>query len=256
MDENFHKLIRLADTISMREMDRHAIEDLGIPGVVLMENAARSVADWLVENKLKNEPDSRIVICCGKGNNGGDGFAIARLLANRGYDIYVVDAGDAKKGDARKNQLLWEQFGESTSFPDANATRRIEEADVLIDAIFGIGMEQSIEGAYREWIEIFNSNKTALRVAVDIPSGFPDGSAGGGVGDGRTGFVKRKGRGDAEKRRGIKLVSLALCVSAPSALKFNSPHSLARLRGMPSSFQPPFPSIAPVPPAWPSRCEG
>ena len=171
MDENFHKLIRLADTISMREMDRHAIEDLGIPGVVLMENAARSVADWLVENKLKNEPDSRIVICCGKGNNGGDGFAIARLLANRGYDIYVVDAGDAKKGDARKNQLLWEQFGESTSFPDANATRRIEEADVLIDAIFGIGMEQSIEGAYREWIEIFNSNKTALRVAVDIPSG-------------------------------------------------------------------------------------
>ena len=54
MDENFHKLIRLADTISMREMDRHAIEDLGIPGVVLMENAARSVADWLVENKLKN----------------------------------------------------------------------------------------------------------------------------------------------------------------------------------------------------------
>ncbi len=66
---------------------------------------------------------------------------------------------------------MWEKFGESASFPDTNAARLIEEADVLIDAIFGIGMEQAIEGAYREWIEIFNSNKKALRVAVDIPSG-------------------------------------------------------------------------------------
>jgi len=57
MEENYQKLIRLADTLSMREMDRHAIEDLGIQGLVLMENAARSVADWLTENKLKNEPD-------------------------------------------------------------------------------------------------------------------------------------------------------------------------------------------------------
>ena len=99
MDASYQKLIRLADTISMREMDRHALEDLGIQGLVLMENAARSVADWLTENKLKNDPDARIVVCCGKGNNGGDGFAIARLLANRGYDIHVVDAGEAKKGD-------------------------------------------------------------------------------------------------------------------------------------------------------------
>ena len=87
MDAKFHKLIRLADTISMREMEKHAIEDLGIHGLVLMENAARSVADWLTENKLKNNPGARVVICCGKGNNGGDGFATARLLAIRGYDI-------------------------------------------------------------------------------------------------------------------------------------------------------------------------
>jgi hydroxyethylthiazole kinase-like uncharacterized protein yjeF len=171
MEVNYQKLIRLADTLSMREMDRHAIEDLGIEGLVLMENAARSVADWLTDNKLKNEPDARVVVCCGKGNNGGDGFAIARLLANRGYAIHVVDAGVAVKVDARKNQLLWEKFGESVSFPDTKAFRLMEEADVLVDAIFGIGIVQSIEGAYREWIEIFNSNNTALRVAVDIPSG-------------------------------------------------------------------------------------
>ena len=171
MDLNFQKLIRLADTFTMREMERHAIEDLGIQGLVLMENAARSVADWLENNKLKQKPDSRVVVCCGKGNNGGDGFAIARLLANRGYDIHVIDTGKSKKKDALENQLLWEKFGDSTSFADANSTRLMEEADILIDAIFGIGTEQSIEGAYREWIEIFNSNKNAFRIAVDIPSG-------------------------------------------------------------------------------------
>ena len=56
---------------------------------------------------LKN----RIVVCCGRGNNGGDGFAIARLLTNRGFNVSVVDAGIAKKKDARENQILWEKFG-------------------------------------------------------------------------------------------------------------------------------------------------
>ena len=97
MDANYQKLIRLADTHSMREMDRHAIEDLGIHGLVLMENAARSVVDWLTENKLNNDPEANIIVCCGKGNNGGDGYAIARLLANRGYNVHVVDTGESKK---------------------------------------------------------------------------------------------------------------------------------------------------------------
>ena len=61
MDANYQKLIRLADTLSMREMDRHALEDLGIQGLVLMENAARSVADWLTDSKLKKDPDFTIV---------------------------------------------------------------------------------------------------------------------------------------------------------------------------------------------------
>ena len=171
MQTNPQKLVRLANTLSMREMDKYAIDELKINGLVLMENAARSVADWIEEKKLKYEHEARVVVCCGKGNNGGDGFAIARLLKNRGYDVSVVDSGEAKKKDARENQLLWEKFGESTSFPGANAARLIEEANVLIDAIFGIGINQVIEGSYREWIEIFNQNTEALRIAVDIPSG-------------------------------------------------------------------------------------
>ena len=171
MQSQRENLIRLADAKTLREMERYAIEDLRIPAIVLMENAARSVADWVEGNSLKNNPEAAVVVCCGKGNNGGDGFAIARLLANRGYNINVVDAGNPSKSDALKNKQLWEKVGVSASFPDQNASRMIEEADVLIDAIFGVGMEQPIEGAYREWIEIFNSNKRAMKIAVDIPSG-------------------------------------------------------------------------------------
>ena len=107
MQTNHQKLTSLADTFTMREMDKHAIEEYGINGLVLMENAARSVADWLEEKKLKNERKTRIVVCCGKGNNGGDGFAIARLLTNRGFNVSVVDAGIAKKkrGQRKPNYL-------------------------------------------------------------------------------------------------------------------------------------------------------
>ena len=66
MDSQDRKLIRLADARSMREMDRHAIEDLGISGAVLMENAARSVADWLEENKLKQQPEAKVVFAAAR----------------------------------------------------------------------------------------------------------------------------------------------------------------------------------------------
>ena len=164
-------LRRLADAATMKEMDRHAIEDLGLPGVVLMENAARSVVDQLDREVLRERPKARIVVCCGKGNNGGDGFAAARLLANRGYRVTVVDAGEAQTPDARHNQKLWQHFGESVSYPSPDATRRLEKADVILDAIFGIGLERPVEGAYREWIETMNANEQAIRVALDVPSG-------------------------------------------------------------------------------------
>jgi len=76
MDPNTNNLIRLADTLSMREMDRHAIEDLGISGSVLMENAARSVADWVEENKLKNDPEAGVVVCCGKAITAATGLRL------------------------------------------------------------------------------------------------------------------------------------------------------------------------------------
>ena len=161
----------LCDADSMRALDRHVIEDMGLPGAALMENAAKSIADLLEEEVLLRFPSCRIVICCGKGNNGGDGFALARILANRKYQVMVVDAGEAKTPDATTNQKVWTHFGESVSFPSADATRIIGEADLIIDSIFGTGLEREIGGAYREWIETINSNNTAVKWAVDIPSG-------------------------------------------------------------------------------------
>ncbi len=164
-------LRRLADAQAMREMDLRAMEHLRISGLMLMENAARSVVELLEREILRERPRVRIVVCCGKGNNGGDGFAIARQLANRGYRVSVVDSGEARTPDALLNQQIWQHFGESVSYPSPDATRLLEKADVIVDAIFGIGLEREVEGAYREWIETINANRSATRIAVDVPSG-------------------------------------------------------------------------------------
>ena len=168
---SLEKLQLLCDSRLMRELDHHAIENLGIPGMVLMENAARSFSDLLEKEILSKRPQDLVVICCGKGNNGGDGFAIARQLANRKYRVVVVHAGESKTPDSRMNQQIWNHFGESVSFPSPDAPRIIKSADILIDAIFGTGLEREIGGAYREWIEIINECKSASKWAVDIPSG-------------------------------------------------------------------------------------
>ena len=168
---SLEKLQLLCDSRLMRELDHHAIENLGIPGMVLMENAARSFSDLLEKEILSKRPQDLVVICCGKGNNGGDGFAIARQLANRKYRVVVVHTGESKTPDSRMNQQIWNHFGESVSFPSPDAPRIIKSADILIDAIFGTGLEREIGGAYREWIEIINECKSASKWAVDIPSG-------------------------------------------------------------------------------------
>ena len=96
----------------MREIDRLSIEKLGIPGIVLMENAGRSVAELIVEKFPQLDKD-RITILCGKGNNGGDGFVVARHLMMRGHRPRVVLLAEPEdlKGDARKNCSILLQSG-------------------------------------------------------------------------------------------------------------------------------------------------
>ncbi|MDH5751330.1 MAG: NAD(P)H-hydrate dehydratase, partial [Deltaproteobacteria bacterium] len=183
-----HLLRRLAGADEMRAMDSHAIEKLGVPGRVLMENAAHHVARIVAERMEEvlgasgDEPgreelaDLPVVVCCGTGNNGGDGFAAARLLANRGFNVTVVAATPAEgmgTGDSAANARAWENFGETIVWDDdpGEAEQALEGAAVLVDALFGSGLRRDIGGRYADMLAAFNGSPAPVKVAVDIPSG-------------------------------------------------------------------------------------
>jgi NAD(P)H-hydrate epimerase len=161
----------------MRKLDQKAISEFGIPGMVLMENAARGVVNAL----FRSFPDlltSRVGILAGRGNNGGDGLAVARYLANRGVPcrIFLLTAQEELKGDAATNLEILKKMG--VAIQEILNLREWEEqkalvdsADLLLDGIFGTGLKGNVEGFYREIIESVNSLKKPV-VAIDIPSGL------------------------------------------------------------------------------------
>jgi hydroxyethylthiazole kinase-like uncharacterized protein yjeF len=163
----------------VRAFDTWAINSIGIPGVVLMENAGRSCAE-LVEEKLKDVAGKKVCIFCGTGNNGGDGYVIARHLINRGVNITVVVCGDRNKikGDAKINLDILEQMGESVELlnpSDQDIAGRIERfvtgADVIVDSLFGTGVRGQLSDDYKRLIESINTCNCPV-LAVDIPSGL------------------------------------------------------------------------------------
>ena len=157
----------------MRAVDKYMIEKLHIPSLVLMENAAMGTARLVMEKK----PEPCVVhTFCGIGNNGGDGFACARILLARGYDVYVAVVGDPStmKGDARANYEMFRQFPdrvlEVSSIEDLYSWR-VPKAEVIVDALFGVGLSRDVLGVYADVIASMNSAQ-ALRVSMDIPSGI------------------------------------------------------------------------------------
>ena len=163
----------------VRAFDAWAINTLGIPGVALMENAGRSCAA-LIEDKLKGIANPKVCIFCGTGNNGGDGYVIARHLVNRGVKTTVVVCGDRNKikGDAKINLDILERMGESIERLNP-ADRDIAEqvgrftagTDILVDSIFGTGLRGQLSDEYRRLIESINACNSPV-LAVDIPSGL------------------------------------------------------------------------------------
>src|SRR4051812_32896156 len=134
----------------VREVDRLAIEELGIPGVVLMENAGRSASEvvlYLLREELHAKPASaRVAVVCGGGNNGGDGYVIARHLHNAGVDAIVFPAIDPGqlKGDALVNATVALKMGLPFRFIRDAAeldehARWLARSDVLVDALLGTG---------------------------------------------------------------------------------------------------------------------
>lgn len=156
----------------MRSIDRAAMENAGIPGIVLMENAAIACVEEL-RKAVKNLGNA--VIFCGKGNNGGDGFAIARHLYNSGVDVTVYPiCGEDFKGDAKTNFEIIENVGIDVRFDDYTLKELeliVRRADAVIDAIYGTGIRGEITGLPAEIIKIINENARYV-LSVDIPSGI------------------------------------------------------------------------------------
>src|SRR5579859_5129679 len=134
----------------MKSIDRRATERFGVPSIVLMENAAMAVADAMFEHYADAE---RVALFCGTGQNGGDGFAVARHLENRGVVPIIFVVGDRKRcsGEAAANLTICERLAlpmydvaDSESLEDAIV--HAGDTDVVIDAIFGTGLHRAPEG--------------------------------------------------------------------------------------------------------------
>ncbi len=164
-------MIKLPTTAQMHEMDRVAIQEYGVPGIVLMENAALRVVDVVVE-RYSPLQGKRVTVVCGKGNNGGDGLAVARHLATRfGANVTVLLASDPAEysGDAALSYAMAQSFGLSLLSSDGPMTGGWGE--LIVDALLGTGIKGAVTGPYAEMIEAMNRSGVPI-LSVDVPSGL------------------------------------------------------------------------------------
>jgi len=165
--------MKLLTAEQMRFLDRISIEKIGIPGVVLMENAGRSVAE-LISKKYSS--DQKVYIFCGPGNNGGDGFVVARHLFNKGYKVKVFLGCPQEKikGDAAINLKIDSNMGieikEITSLSQLPSSEIEKSQVILVDAILGTGAKGAPRGIFGEMVNLINRSR-GNKIAVDIPTG-------------------------------------------------------------------------------------
>lgn len=151
-----------------RKIDEMMIEDIGLPGVVLMEEAALRIYDILADNYELRK--SRVLILAGKGNNGGDGLALARFLANRKIEVKVfllADIGLSKEASLNLEVLKNMQVETKVYHEGMD----LEDPDLIVDALLGTGFTGNIEGTLKDLVEKVN-RLSAIKVAIDIPTGL------------------------------------------------------------------------------------
>jgi ADP-dependent NAD(P)H-hydrate dehydratase / NAD(P)H-hydrate epimerase len=173
--------MKILTSEEMREVDRLTTERYGIPGLTLMENAGASVSRY-IEQRFSNLAQRRIVVLCGKGNNGGDGFVASRHLRELGAkpEVYLVAAPEEMRGDAATNCKRWQEaYGELRIVRDSSAWQSakptLASADIIVDALLGTGTRGAVGGLLGAVIEDVNQRRGPVRsavVAVDIPSGL------------------------------------------------------------------------------------
>lgn len=161
----------------IRAADQHAIKTLGIPGLVLMENAGRAVAR-ITRAAVGKDPEPRVTVLCGPGNNGGDGFVVARHLHVAGIPTIVVLAADRIKsrGDADTNLRIVERLGlpiadATTADGLAEARDVVAGASVVVDALLGTGAKGPLR-APMDALIVFANSSHGRRIAVDVPTGL------------------------------------------------------------------------------------
>ncbi|MPZ19603.1 MAG: NAD(P)H-hydrate dehydratase [Luteitalea sp.] len=169
--------MRVLNTTQMREADRYTIHEIGIPSLVLMENAGRQVVSAM-EAWFKPLADKRVAVVAGRGNNGGDGFVVARTLLDRVLDVGVFLIGRVQDvaGDARANLEILGRLGVSVVEVGDEQSWELHSsealaADIVVDAIFGTGLKAPLHGVLQTVVADLNASGVPV-VAVDVPSGL------------------------------------------------------------------------------------
>jgi len=169
--------MRVFNSQQMQEADRRTIDEIGIPASVLMENAGRQVVSAM-ESAFESLDTLRVGVVCGRGNNGGDGFVVARTLAEQGIEVTVVLVGRSEdvRGEARANLEALRTLGlDIIEVGDAAAWELhgtdVLAANVLVDALFGTGLREPLSGLMETVVEDINAS-TCPVVSIDLPSGL------------------------------------------------------------------------------------
>src|SRR5213076_3240416 len=174
--------MRVLNAAQMREADRRTIDDIGISSLVLMENAGRQVVAAL-EAIHTDILERQVAVLCGRGNNGGDGFVVARTLAQRGVGVSVFLIGRVTdvRGDARINLEILGRLGLTVvEVADSQAWElhfsEVSDCTLIVDAIFGTGLNAPLSGFIESVIADVNASGIPV-VSIDLPSGLSADSA-------------------------------------------------------------------------------
>src|SRR5918996_3519039 len=169
--------MRILNADQMREADRYTIEDIGIPSLVLMENAGRQVVA-AIEAAYEARLDGRVAVLSGRGNNGGDGFVVARTLLQRGIDtsVFVIGAVADVRGDARTNLDILGRLGVTVVEVGDEQTwelhfSEVSQCTLIVDAIFGTGLKTALGGMMETVVADVNASGIPI-VSIDLPSGL------------------------------------------------------------------------------------
>lgn len=163
-------------TREMKRLDEAAIHDYGIPSLILMENAGRGIAD--LTERMTRGRRKKVLVICGKGNNGGDGFVAARHLANRGYRVALVllaEPGDLKEDPKINFHILKKMHIPIHVLVSKRAVGRLgkllKSAHFVLDGVFGVGLTRPVNGIFHDVIELMNRSGKHI-LAIDVPSGL------------------------------------------------------------------------------------